>query len=104
MKKSLLLALFSLLAVTLPLQSQTVIAGAKSDTTPVWVVYLDSVYLFAGYPELDMRVEAQAGWVVRTINPSQVFEIFYDTDGRLLNGEVVLWYIPRRVRPNPFRQ
>lgn len=81
---------------------------SKPDTTPVWVVYLDSVKLFSSYPEYEMRVEAVAGWRVRTLSSQgknlEVIDVFYDTNGERFLQDVVLYCKPRKVTPNPFRQ
>lgn len=73
---------------------------SKRDTTPVWVVYLDSVRVFAAYPGVDMRTEVVAGWKVSSKNEND----YYDTSGVKFDPDMVLLTKPRKVTPNPFRQ
>lgn len=83
-------------------------AQIKSDTTPVWVIYLDSVRIFAAAPEYDMRVEATAGWRVRKYQSAgkdiRFVDFFYDQNGVLFPEEIVIQAKPRWITPNPFRQ
>ena len=79
-----------------------------SDTTPVWVVYLDSVRVFAAYPGVDMRQEVAAGWMVVSV-VKDGFEFFedqkyFDTNGTLFDNDMVLFAKKRKLKPSPFRQ
>lgn len=87
-------------------------AGAQvtiqSDTTPVWVVYLDSVRLFAASPVFDMRTEVQPGWMVVSILKDG-FEFlseehYFDTNGIEMDADLVLFTKRRKIKTNPFRQ
>jgi len=70
------------------------------DTTPVWVVYLDSVRVFAGYPGVEMRTEVLPGWRV----VSEKAERFFDTNGVEFDPEMVLFSKRRKITHNAFRQ
>jgi hypothetical protein len=83
-------------------------AAQKQDTMCVFVVYIDSVKIFAGYPEYDIRVEVLPGWrvsrIVEDADEVYIEETFYDTNGVKFNPDVVLMYRKRKPSTNPFRQ
>jgi hypothetical protein len=72
----------------------------ECDTTPVWVVYLDSVRVFAGYPGVDMRTAVLPGW--RVVSGKN--EKFFDTNGVEFDPEMVLFSKRRKITHNAFRQ
>ena len=83
--------------------------GATSiDTIPSWIVYIDSVRMFAGAPEFDLRVEVAPGWTVqkRTMGPFDIDleETYYDTNGIKFDPDIVLFTNRRKVVYNKFRQ
>lgn len=104
MKKVIVFLLFCLPLQLLAQNGATI----QSDTVPVWVVYLDSVRIFAAYPGVDMRTEVVAGWMVVSVMKSG-FEFireekYFDTDGVEFDNDMVLFAKRRKVTPNPFRQ
>ena len=74
--------------------------GISNDTTPVWVVYLDSARVFAAYPGVDMRLDVAAGWKIS----SKKVERYLDIEGVEFSPEMVLFSKPRKIIPNAFRQ
>lgn len=78
------------------------------DTIPVWVVYLDSVRVFAAYPGVDLRTEVAAGWLVQSVRKEGIgFEIeeqYFDTNGVEFDPDMVLFAKRRKITRNPFRQ
>lgn len=80
----------------------------SSDTTPVWVVYLDSVRVFAAYPGVDMRTEVAAGWRVFSVKKEGLefynVEQYFDTSGIEFDPDMVLFAKRRKITPNAFRQ
>lgn len=72
----------------------------RFDTVPVWVIYMDSVRLYAAHPEYDIRLEVAAGW---KINYGWKAE-WYDQDGKKFNPENIIMDRPRKPRPNPFKE
>lgn len=104
MKKVIVFLLFSLPLQLLAQKPATI----QSDTVSVWVVYLDSVRVFAAYPGVDMRTEVVAGWMVVSVIKSG-FEFireekYFDTEGVEFDNDMVLFAKRRKVTPNPFRQ
>ncbi len=83
-------------------------AAQQRDTMCVFVIYIDSVKIFAGYPEYDIRVEVLPGWrvsrIVQDADEVYIEETFYDTNGVKFNPDVVLMYRKRQPSKNPFRQ
>jgi hypothetical protein len=66
---------------------------------------MDSVRIFAAYPEIDMRLEVEAGWmVVHRQNILYPFkrDQYFDLDGRPFNPEMVLMTKPRVHRKSAF--
>lgn len=78
------------------------------DTTPVWVIYLDSVRVFAAYPDQRMTLDVEAGWRVRRLVKSpydvEVIDQYFNCDGKAFNIDMVVESKPRRIIPNLFRQ
>ena len=78
------------------------------DTIPTWIVFIDSVRMFARAPEYDLRLEVAPGWVVqrKVFSYSEVkqFETYYDTNGIQFNSDIVLFTHRRRLVYNKFRQ
>jgi|GEM_PF-5912295 len=84
------------------------IPDTRPDTTPVWVIVLDSVRMFAADPNYDMRMDVVAGWRVSRLVPDghnfYVEDKYFDTTGTQLDNDIVLFAKKRRVVPNRFRQ
>jgi hypothetical protein len=78
------------------------------DTIPSWIVYVDSVRMFAAAPDYDLRLEVAPGWVVqrKVFGPwnVEVIETYYDTDGVKFNTDIVLFTHRRKIVYNKFRQ
>lgn len=79
-----------------------------TDTIPSWIVYVDSVRMFSGAPEFDLRVEVAPGWVVRRkvfgFYEVEIFETYFNTEGVKFNSDIVLFTNRRKVVYNKFRQ
>ncbi len=94
--------LLTLLAFTAKAQVIT------SDTTPVWVVYLDSVRVFAAYPGVDMQTEVVPGWMIISVVKDGFefveYQQYFDTNGVEFDPDMVLLAKRRKVTPNRFRQ
>lgn len=73
----------------------------RCDTIPVWVIYMDSVRLYAADPEFDMRIEIAPGW---RINHRWGNQEWVDQDGRKFNPDNVILDKPRKPRRNPFKE
>jgi len=80
----------------------------QSDTIPVWIVFLDSVRVFAAYPGVDMRTDVAPGWRIITVQKDGFdfieVEQFFDTNGVEFDPDMVLLSKRRKVTPNRFRQ
>lgn len=72
----------------------------KLDTIPVWVVFIDSIRLYAAHPEYDIRLEVAPGW---RINYGWKAE-WVDQEGHKFNPDNVILDRPRKPRPNPFKE
>lgn len=77
------------------------------DTIPSWIVYIDSVRMFAAAPEVDLRLEVAPGWVVQKrvyTDDLGIQETYYNTDGIKFDPDVVLFTHRRKIVYNKFRQ
>lgn len=72
-----------------------------SDTVPVWVIYMDSVRMYASYPDYDMRLKVAPGW---RINLDHTNSIWVDQDGWRFNPDNVIMDRPRKPVRNPFKE
>ena len=103
-----IMKLITLIICLCVLQIDAQTTTIKSDTIPVWIVFLDSVRLFAAYPGVDMQTEVVAGWRIITIQKDGFdfleYEEYYDIDGLKVELDMVLLSKRRKITPNRFRQ
>lgn len=70
------------------------------DTMPVWIIYLDSVRLYASHPEYDIRLEVAPGWKIHYGWKCE----WVDQEGKRFNADNIIMDRPRKPVRNPFKE